>query len=63
MTTKTLDDLLEVWAVHPPGMWENDDGPEGWYAVSNDDGIKAYFGEEVDAYRWRLDMINKELNP
>jgi hypothetical protein len=58
-----LDDLLEKWHVHEPDMWENEEGPKGWYAVSNNDGIVAYFGNEVDAFRWRLDMINKELNP
>lgn len=59
----TLDEMLERWAVHDPGMWENDTGPKGWWAVSNDDGIVAYFGNEIDACRWRLDMINKEMNP
>jgi len=44
-------------------MWENDTGPKDWWAVSNDGGIKAYFGNEKDAFRWRLAMINRELNP
>ena len=44
-------------------MWDNDQGPKDWFAVCNDDGIKAYFGDEADAFRWRLDMINRELNP
>lgn len=61
--TTSLDDLLKVWCVHPPGMWENDTGPSNWYAVSNEDGIVAYFRDEVDAYRFRLDMINRTLNP
>ena len=34
-----------------------------WYAVCNDNGIIAYFGKEVDAYRFRLDYINRILNP
>lgn len=60
----TLDEALDKWAVHEPGMWENDLGPPYWYAVSNDDeGIIAYFHSPIDAYRWRLDMINRELNP
>ena len=60
----TLDDALEDWAVHEPGMWENDQGPKGWWAVSNDDeSIVAYFAKPEDAYRWRLDMINRDLNP
>ena len=57
-----MDELLEQWSVLPPGMWENDDGPEGWYAVSNDEGIVAYFGREPDAYRFRLAEINRILN-
>ena len=60
---KDLIELLDDWSVMEPGMWENDDGPEGWYAVTNTDGIVAYFATEADAYRWRLDMINRELNP
>lgn len=59
---KSLDDLLETWQVFEPGMWENDTGPKGWYAVANDDGIIAYFGNEADAFRFRLAEINRELN-
>ncbi|KPN62991.1 hypothetical protein SAMN04488527_15719 [Aliiroseovarius crassostreae] len=58
-----LDAALERWQVHEPGMWENDTGPEGWHAVSNDDGIVAYFGDPADAYRHRITMINRDLNP
>jgi hypothetical protein len=61
-----LIDLLDVWAVHDPGMWENELSPllKDWFAVSSDDagGIVAYFAEEKDAYRYRLDQINRELN-
>lgn len=60
---KSLDGLLEVWSVHEPGSWENDSGPKGWWAVSNREGIKAYFGEEADAFRWRMSQICRELNP
>jgi len=28
--------------VFPPGAWENDDGPEDWYAVADEEGIVAY---------------------
>lgn len=59
----TLEDALEVWQVDPPGMWENDFGPADWYAVSNDDGIVAYFGDEHDANRFRLMQVNRLLNP
>ncbi len=64
MTDKkpTLEELLEEWSVIPPGMWENVFGPEGWYAVSNNDGIIAYFGKEEDAFAFRLDKINTILN-
>jgi hypothetical protein len=59
----TLDQLLEQWTVLSPGMWENDTGPKDWHAVANDDGIIAYFANEIDALRFRLDSINLELNP
>lgn len=63
---RDLDTLLDVWAVHAPGMWENELSPllGDWYAVSTDDagGIVAYFQEEKDANRFRLDRINLELN-
>jgi hypothetical protein len=63
-TTKDLDELLEDVSVLSPGMWENDSGPSDWYAVCNDDGgIIAYFWKEVDTYRFRLDYINRILNP
>lgn len=45
----SLDRLLESWSVLEPGMWENETGPKGWYAVCNDDGIVAYFGNRADA--------------
>jgi hypothetical protein len=57
-----LDDLLEIWSVIDPAQWENDAGPEGWFAVSNSNGIIAYFGTEADAYRFRLAEINRVLN-
>jgi predicted lipoprotein with Yx(FWY)xxD motif len=60
---RSLDDLLEIWTVLPPGMWDNDQGPKDWYAVANDDGIKSYFGDEAPAYRWRMEQINREINP
>lgn len=58
----SLDELLDVWSVLEPGTWENDEGPRGWYAVANDDGIVAYFGNEADAFRFRLAEINRVLN-
>ena len=62
----TLDEALERWMVHAPmsqGGWENDTGPQEWWAVSNDDGIVAYFGDEMDACRYSLAMVNRDLNP
>jgi len=60
-----MDELLEIWSVHFPGTWENENSDKlgDWYAVSNDDGIIAYFMIENDAYRFRLDQINRILNP
>lgn len=63
MTIKTLDDLLQEWSVLQPG----DRDPAGenvrqWYAVANDEGIIAYFGNEWDAFRFRLAEINRALN-
>ena len=59
----TLDSLLENWAVSDPLMWENDHGPKGWFAVSNEkEGIIAYFMNEEDAFRFRMSEINRILN-
>jgi hypothetical protein len=62
---KDLDTMLEEVSVHAPGMWENDEGPKDWWAVSTDEdgGIIAYFRDEADAFRYRLDYINRKLNP
>jgi hypothetical protein len=62
--TKSLDELLDTWLVHTPGSWENEESASigHWYAVSNDSGIVAYFGNEADAFRFRLAEINRELN-
>jgi len=35
---------------------------KGWYAVETDQGIIAYFAEEQEANRYRLDYINRILN-
>lgn len=60
---KSLDDLLDEISVFPPGQWKNSDGPKDWYAVCDENGIVAYFGREVDALHFRLDLINRRLNP
>ena len=59
----SLDDALEQVSVFGPGLWENADGPEGWWAVCDEDGIIAYFGSEVNAFHFRLAVINAKLNP
>ncbi len=56
-------ELLDEVSVASPDMWENDEGPTGWYAVITDDGVVAYFAKEADAFRFRLDLINRHLNP
>ncbi len=67
MNTKSLNQLLEEVDVLHPGMWENEMSHNhllsSWYAVANHEGIIAYFGDEVDANRFRLDYINRILNP
>lgn len=62
MNRPSLDDLLEIWSVLAPGHWDNEQGPKDWYAVCNDVGIIAYFGDEADANRFRLAEINRILN-
>ena len=57
-----LDELLDEVSVCAPGMWENEEGPKDWYAVCDEDGIRAYFGEEADAFGFRLYLINLRLN-
>ena len=57
-------ELLDTVSVAPPDMWDNPEGPKGWSAViTEDDGIVAYFATEKDALRFRLDLINRHLNP
>jgi hypothetical protein len=58
----TLEEALQDVGVLEPGMWENDIGPKDWYAVCNDKGIVAYFGDETMAFNFRLHLINQMLN-
>ncbi len=37
--------------------------PDGWWAVTDNHGCIAYFRNAVDAFRFRLDYINRKLNP
>lgn len=59
---KSLEELLEEWSVMEPGTWDNNQGPQGWWAVANDTGIVAYFNNEQDAFYYRLNKINHFLN-
>lgn len=59
----SLDELLEEISVQQPGQYENDTSDIlQWYAVSTDEGIVAYFGEEAEAFGYRLNLINRILN-
>lgn len=60
---RNLDEWLEAVSVHEPCDGVN--GPWGWHGVSDDDdgGFIAYFRNEVDAFRFRLDYINRKMNP
>ena len=61
---KDLEYYLEEISAQFPGQWENEASTvlKDWYAVSNEEGIIAYFGNEMDALRFRLDYINMKLN-
>lgn len=59
----TLEEALARFDVHPPGSLPYDAIP-GWWGVSDAEagGIVAYFGEEIDACRYRLAEVNRALN-
>ena len=62
----TLSDWLDAVSVMEHGAWVNELSPKlpQWFAVcTDDDGIIAYFNNSTDAYRFRLDYINRKLNP
>ena len=62
MEKKNIEDLLEDISVLDEWKNETSEILKGWYAVTNEKGIIAYFGDETDAYMFRLDYINKILN-
>lgn len=40
------------WFLLAPGQWENDQGPDDWWAIAHDDwGIVAYAMDEDRAQR------------
>lgn len=67
----SLDQWLDAVSVHGIDDYHNEvnggqlGGVLGWYGVSTDDagGIIAYFNNENDAFHYRLDYINRKLNP
>jgi len=63
---KDLDYYLQEIQVQEVGeeLVELNKIPEliGWFAVVNEDGIIAYFGEEKYAFKFKLDYINNKLN-
>lgn len=70
---KTVDELFEeISVLDVADMIENfkvgskmynlNAALKDWVAVANDDGIIAYFGERSEAFRFRLDYINRILN-
>lgn len=66
MNKKSLDQLLEEVDVLSPGMWYNELSStemSGWWVVCTAEGIVAYFCNENDANRFRLDYVNRILNP
>lgn len=52
----SFNDEEKEYIVHGPYTWENDYGPDGWYAVSDYNGIFAYFGNESYAYDYAESM-------
>jgi hypothetical protein len=61
-----LDGLLEEISVQEIdedlAIQNNVVGLIGWFGVVTDLGIIAYFGYDVEAYKFRLDYINRILN-
>ena len=43
-------------------MYELNTLLKGWWAVVDTTGINAYFSTEKEAFRYRLDLINRVLN-
>ena len=63
----TLEMLLKAGTVEVTPVKDLEDHVTSpylmeWYAVSNTEGIIAYFGEEKEAQKFRLGYINRLLN-
>ena len=62
----SLDDLLDEIQFSNVSITEHPDiapSIDGWWHVSDNRGVFAYFAEEADAARYRLAEINRRLNP
>ena len=61
----TLADLLDEVTVTHRSQLDDVDWGEGldWGVVHPDDGVVAVFRKERDALRYRLNLINRILNP
>jgi len=59
INTQTGDTLY----VHEPYEWENDEGPEGWYALSDIEGIFVYAEteDEIEELRDRFNATATDL--
>lgn len=59
----TIDDLLELIQVEEiDNEMPTYNSMNGWYGVSNEEGIIAYFGTQEEAFSYRLNYINRVLN-
>lgn len=63
---KTLEELLDEICVQEIDGSEVEDpihkALDGWFGVSNQEGLIAFFGTESEAFGYRLDFINRILN-
>jgi hypothetical protein len=59
-----LCDELSVMAVAELDSLCYEDNPmiESWFAFCNTDGIIAYFGDETEAFVYRLDYMDRIVN-
>ncbi len=48
--------------VLDPLMWDNDDGPKNWFAITNDYGIFAYANNESLAFQIKNLVIKYNSN-
>ena len=66
-TSKDLGHYLEEIQVQKideeTAAINNNPGLIGWYGVCTREGIVAFFGKETDALSFRLNYINRILNP